>query len=56
MSAPCEAECGHEWAEGVLECSVCGREWNAVWPVCAPRLECPDCGYMNPNPERDEAA
>lgn len=37
-----------EWVTAEMECVICGHEWVAVYPVCAPKLECSECGYMNP--------
>lgn len=40
---------GEKWAQGPRECLICDHRYHAVWPASAPRLECPACGYMNPN-------
>lgn len=40
-----------------LECWICGHEWQAFFPDgLAPeaRIECPGCGFMNPQPEEWE--
>jgi hypothetical protein len=55
MNEPHDGGCGCQWAEGPLGCDIRNHEWRAVWPVCAPRLECPACGYMNTNPECNRA-
>lgn len=41
------------WHTAEIECVICSREWVAVYPSCAPRLECPGCGYMNPLPDEE---
>lgn len=38
------------WLKAKIECSICGRTWNAIFLSSVPALECPDCGYMNTTP------
>ena len=42
------------WVVSEMACYICPKDWVSVHHKDAPRLECPDCGYMNPLPERDE--
>ena len=35
------------WLAGTARCDYCGREWVAVAPVDADRLECPTCHTQN---------
>lgn len=39
-----------QWCTAAMECAICNHEWVAVYPVVAPKLECPGCGYMNETP------
>ena len=41
------------WLHASMECIICTRPWEAVYPVFARQLECPGCGYMNPAPEQE---
>jgi hypothetical protein len=38
------------WLAGTMQCLICARVWEAMCPIEALRLECPDCGYMNALP------
>lgn len=44
------------WTSGDVECDVCGQEHLSVHAVVSERLECPNCGYMTPNPDYDMEA
>lgn len=35
------------WITQEVECSICGKVWQAVYPAQADKLECPACNYMN---------
>ncbi len=41
------------WVTSAVECAICGLEHMSVHAVVTPRLECPGCGYMTPNPDYD---
>lgn len=38
------------WQTAEMVCVICSKEWVAVFPVEAPKLECPNCGFMNKAP------
>lgn len=42
-----EEEYDGPWVTASMICAVCNYEWVAVYPACAPALECDGCGYMN---------
>lgn len=42
------------WVSAELECVICGYEWESVFPLEAPAVECPGCGHMNTS-ERNRA-
>ena len=33
-----------------VACMACGKDWVAVFPLTAKRLECPECGSMTGDP------
>lgn len=49
---PGESALRGEWVVSRMTCAICDYAWVAVYPICAPRLECDGCGYMNECPPR----
>lgn len=41
------------WVHGPVTCSSCLHTHNSVHWTGSPRVECPYCGYMTPNPDYD---
>ena len=39
------------WLSAHMTCAICNYSWVAVYPCCAPALECGECGYMNHRPD-----
>ena len=37
-----------------LECMICSRQWEAIYPVDHQTAPCPDCGYENVVPTARE--
>ncbi len=38
------------WTFSWIACAICSDIWVAVYPTCAPVLECEKCGYLNQKP------